>query len=981
MSQTLNPIQQLGRLGQSVWYDNMYRALIETGELQRLIDSGVTGLTSNPTIFEKAISSSDDYDESLVAHAKRSSDPQDLFEGLAVEDIRAAADLLLPIYERTEGADGFASLEVNPHLAHNTKGTIKAARRLFLALDRPNVMIKVPATPEGIPAIRNLIGRGINVNVTLIFSLEMYARVRDAYVAGLEDLVAAGGDPARVSSVASFFVSRVDSSVDGLIGDSDGALDEYAGKAAVANAKIAYQDFKSTFSTDRFRAVAEHGARVQRPLWASTSTKNPEYSDVLYVETLIGPDTVNTMPDNTLAAFMEHGTARTAIEDDVEESRDVISALEAGGVSMDAVTTQLMHAGVKAFADSFDELLDNIVVKRDKLLSAVAAPAGGSLGKALATADEAVASLQDSDAAARIWSGDHTLWSTDPTEITDRLGWLDTPSSMLGSVDDLTLFANAVRNEGTKHVVLLGMGGSSLGAEVLGQCAKALSPMVGEGRDEGDSDYHPHLNPLPSRERRLREGNPLLSGERRLREGNPLLSGERRLREGNPPPSGGRKLGLGWPELIVLDSTIPARIASVVESIDPASTLFLVSSKSGTTIEPNMLYKFFRSVVEDAVGAENAGNRFVAITDADSALDELGQEARFRRVFRNRPDIGGRYSVLSYFGLVPAALIGLDIRSLLNSAMAMQGACGRTIPVSSNAGAWFGAVLGSLALAGRDKLTILTSPSLASFGLWAEQLVAESLGKDGMGIVPVAGEPVEALGQVGDDRLFVSLEMAGDESEIDTMADRLVSDGHPLVRYRVGDVSDLGGEFYRWQFAVAVAGAVMGVHPFDQPDVQRAKDLTDKALTRFKVHGEAPTLASMGSVEELLSGVRPGEYLAILAYLEQTPEVDAALAELRSAIASKYSVPTTLGYGPRYLHSTGQLHKGGGNNVAALMVAASHAQDIDIPGESFSFGVLADAQASSDLEALRSAGRSVGCVVLGGAAGVAIEVANLAKRL
>ena len=710
MSQTLNPIQQLGQLGQSVWYDNMYRALIDTGELQRLIDSGVTGLTSNPTIFEKAISSSDDYDESLVAHAMRSSDPQDLFEGLAVEDIRAAADLLLPIYERTEGADGFASLEVNPHLAHDTKGTIKAARRLFLALDRPNVMIKVPATPEGIPAIRNLIGRGINVNVTLIFSLEMYAKVRDAYVAGLEDLVAAGGDPARVSSVASFFVSRVDTSVDGLIGESGGALDEYAGKAAVANAKIAYQDFKSTFTTDRFQAVAEHGARVQRPLWASTSTKNPEYSDVLYVETLIGPHTVNTMPDATLAAFMEHGTARTSIEDDADESRAVISALEAGGVSMEAVTTQLMHDGVKAFADSFDELLDNIVVKRDKLLSEMAVPAGGSLGKARATADEAVASLQDKDAVARIWSGDHTLWSSDPTEITDRLGWLDVPSSTLDSVDELTRFANEVRDEGTRHIVLLGMGGSSLGAEVLGQCANPPARLVSDGQDEGDSTFHPHLNPLPSRERRTMRG---------------------------------------WPELTVLDSTIPARIASVVESIDPARTLFLVSSKSGTTIEPNMLYKFFRSVVEDAVGAEKAGDRFVAITDADSALDELGQESGFRRVFRNRPDIGGRYSVLSYFGLVPAALIGFDIRGLLDSAVTMQGACGAGVPVAAHPGAWFGAVLGSLALAGRDKLTILTSPSLASFGLWVEQLVAESLGKDGVGIVPIAGEPVEAFTETG----------------------------------------------------------------------------------------------------------------------------------------------------------------------------------------------------------------------------------------
>ena len=850
MPQTLNPIQQLGQLGQSVWYDNMYRALIETGELRRLIDSGITGLTSNPTIFEKAISSSDDYDESLVAHARRSSDPQDLFEGLAVEDIRAAADLLLPVYAGTGAADGFASLEVNPHLAHDTGGTIKAARRLFSALDRPNVMIKVPATPEGIPAIRDLIGRGINVNVTLIFSLEMYARVREAYMAGLEDLIASGGDPARVSSVASFFVSRVDTSVDGLIGDSDGALDELQGRAAVANAKIAYQDFRSTFGTDRFRTMAERGARVQRPLWASTSTKNPEYSDVLYVETLIGPYTVNTMPDATLAAFMEHGTARTSIEDGADEARDVIAALESGGISMEAVTTQLMHDGVKAFADSFDDLIENIVAKRDKLLSALAAPAGVSLGKARATADEAVASLQDTDAVARIWSGDHTLWSSDPTEITDRLGWLDTPSSMLESVDDLTQFANQVRDEGTRHVVLLGMGGSSLGAEVLWQCAEADSeapyPLAGEGWDEGDRACHPHpvsstgqaLSPLPSRERRLREG---------------------------------------WPELIVLDSTIPARIQSVVESIDPAGTLFLVSSKSGTTVEPNMLYKLFRSVVEDAVGAESAGDRFVAITDAGTALDELGQKSGFRRVFRNRADIGGRYSVLSHFGLVPAALIGFDLRGLLNSAVAMQSACGPAIPVSSNAGAWFGAVLGSLALEGRDKLTVLTSPSLTSFGLWAEQLVAESLGKDGLGIVPIAGEPVEALGESHDNRLFVSLELAGDGSETKSLADRLASDGHPLVRYVIGDVSDLGGEFYRWEFAIAVAGAVMGVHPFDQPDVQRAKDLTDEALSRFEFQGEAPTLTAERSVQELIADMRPGDYLAILAYLEQTPELDAAL--------------------------------------------------------------------------------------------------------
>ncbi|MYA62031.1 MAG: transaldolase [Dehalococcoidia bacterium] len=376
MSETLNSIQELGRLGQSVWYDNMYRSLITSGELERLVEMGVTGLTSNPTIFQKAISSGSEYDDSLVKHASRGLNPEQLFEALATEDIRATADILRPVYERSGGSDGFASLEVSPRLAHDTDGTIEAALRLFGALHRPNVMIKVPATPEGIPAIRALIGKGVNVNVTLIFSLDMYTRVREAYVRGLEDLERAGGDLRAVSSVASFFVSRVDTAVDGLIEDRDGALETLMGKAAVANAKIAYQDFKKTFGMDRFGALARKGARVQKPLWASTSTKNPLYSDVMYVETLIGADTVNTMPDATLEAFLDHGRASDSIERDVEESRDVICQLEKAGISMDAVTTNLMHEGVKAFADSFELLLGDLEAKRERLMASAAAPVG-----------------------------------------------------------------------------------------------------------------------------------------------------------------------------------------------------------------------------------------------------------------------------------------------------------------------------------------------------------------------------------------------------------------------------------------------------------------------------------------------------------------------------------------------------------------------------------------------------------------------------
>ena len=371
MTANPNPIQELRRLGQSVWYDNVYRSLIESGELGELVETGVTGLTSNPTIFEKAISSSDDYDSSLLAGAKAGLSAEALAESLAVEDIRAAADVLRPVYDASGGADGFASLEVNPHLAHDTERTVSEARRLFAALGKPNAMIKVPATPEGIPAIRTLIGEGINVNVTLIFSLDMYAQVRDAYIDGLDALIKSGGDPSRVASVASFFVSRVDTAVDGVLesagGESARAL---MGKAAVANAKIAYRDFKATFASDRFREMAKMGARVQRPLWASTSTKNPNYSDVLYVESLIGADTVNTMPDATLRAFLDHGAARAdAIEEGVDDAIGAMDAIARAGADMREITAQLTADGVKAFADSFDALLANIAAKRDRLLS------------------------------------------------------------------------------------------------------------------------------------------------------------------------------------------------------------------------------------------------------------------------------------------------------------------------------------------------------------------------------------------------------------------------------------------------------------------------------------------------------------------------------------------------------------------------------------------------------------------------------------
>ena len=896
-----NTLQEVQRLGQSIWYDNIRRGLIKSGELRSLIDLGVSGVTSNPTIFEKAIAGSTDYDETLLELATSNSSTQELFEAFAIEDIRAAADLLRPVYDRTGGDDGYASLEVSPTLAHDTQGTISEAERLFAALDRPNVMVKVPATPEGIPAIRSLIGRGININVTLIFSRDAYQQVAEAYISGLEDLTQSGGDVSRVASVASFFVSRLDSVIDALLEESirsgETNLEELLGKAAIANAKLAYRDFKAIFSNATFTALKEKGARPQRPLWASTGTKNPAYSDVLYLDSLIASDTVNTVPPATLTAFVDHGRAANTLEQGGDEAQLTIQALASAGIKLDQVTDQLLADGLKGFVESFEKLMVNIEDKKARLLAREHEHPGVSLGAYLPDVESALADLQRRQVISRIWTGDHTVWKPDPTEITNRLGWLTVTDVMCEQLPLMEAFANEVREAGFRHVVLLGMGGSSLGPEVLRQAL------------------------------------------------------------GSAP---------GYPELIVLDSTVPAWVRSVAEAIDPAHTIFLVSSKSGSTTEPNMFYAYFRDLVEKAVGKDRAGQHFIAVTDPGTSLEKMARKQGFRQVFSNPPEIGGRYSVLSYFGLVPATLIGLDVLKLLDRADCMREGTASCVPAHENPGAWLGVVMGVLAQQGRDKLTVLTSPAISSFGLWVEQLIAESTGKEGLGIVPVAGEPLASPNHYGDDRLFVYLRLDGDDDdETDDAIEAIESSGQPVVRLDLRDKYDLGAEFFRWELATAVAGAILSINPFDQPNVQAAKDMTESVLSQFQSSGKLPDMEDSVSLGKLLATARQGDYLAIMAYVQQTPGVNQALDALRLKVTERHGIATTMGYGPRFLHSTGQLHKGGPGSGLFLQLTMEHARDVAIPDAPYTFGVLADGQAVGDLQALRASERRAVRVDLG----------------
>jgi transaldolase / glucose-6-phosphate isomerase len=874
--------------GQSVWLDYLRRGMTRSGELAAMIADGLRGMTSNPTIFEHAIAGGADYDEALAELAASRATDREVFEALAVQDVREAADAFRRVYDETDGGDGFVSIEVSPELARDTEGSIAEARRLWRAVDRPNVMVKIPGTREGWPAIERCLREGININITLLFSLEHYRAVAEAYLRALEARVADGRPVDRVASAASLFVSRVDTEVDKRIEAKGGPLSALAGKVAIANARLVYGAFLEITRGTRWRALAAHGAKAQRPLWASTGTKNSAYSDLRYVEALIGPGTITTVPPDTLRLFEDHGVVERTLPGDAGDARRTMLALESGGIDFADVNRTLEEEAIGKFNRSFEKLLGVIGEKRRAL---VAGSVAGSRRPAREVAGPEAAvgrrldALARADVVRRIWARDATAWKDDPKtpELKDRLGWLGVGESMAREAPALTAFADEIRGS-FERVVLCGMGGSSLAPEVLWRTF---------GRREG------------------------------------------------------------YPSLVVLDSTDPRAVAAVNASGDLRRTLFIISSKSGTTLETTSLYRHFWRLA----GEREGRSQFVAITDPGTPLAMLASERGFRRTFLNPADIGGRYAALSYFGLVPAALIGVDVAELLRGAHRMAEACGSGVAPQDNPGARLGAVLGEAALGGRDKLTFVLSPGVSSFGLWAEQLLAESTGKDGKGIVPVVGETLGAPEVYGTDRLFVAITLAGEEDR-DTASrlEALETAGHPVVRLSIPSRAALGGEFFRWEFATAVAGAILRVNPFDQPNVAESKRNTERVLA------DRPALAppaSRDAVDAILAHIEPGHYLAILAYLPPAPESDRRLAATRIALRDQLKVATTVGYGPRYLHSTGQLHKGGPPTGHFLQIFDPAADDIPIPGEPFTFGGLKAAQAEGDLLALERRGRPV----------------------
>ena len=927
-----NPLLDIQAYGQSAWLDYIHRDDLGDGELQRRIDEeGILGVTSNPSIFQKAIGGSDTYDSAIMTMLDL--EAPDIYEALAIEDIQRATDLFRPVYDRSDGGDGYVSLEVSPLLARDTQATIDEAGRLFASVDRPNLMIKIPATPEGIPAIEAAIAAGINVNVTLIFAINNYEQVAEAFIRGLERRLAAGQDVARVASVASFFLSRIDVMVDKILENNIRAAQlrqdtarisansQLLGQTAIANAKMAYRSFQRIFEGRRFEPLREAGAQAQRPLWASTGTKNPAYSDTLYVDNLIGAHTVNTLPPATLAAFKDHGNVAETLTKDMpgflppDEALDKLAEL---GIDLAQVTARLQDDGVDAFIEAFETLISQVAAKRELLRSGIIERTKLALGIYHGAVDEAVSALDEQLANARIWNKDGSLWKSHaPTidKIGKRLGWLDVGESI--DRERLAALQDSARDSDWRHVLLLGMGGSSLAPEVLADTFGAQP---------------------------------------------------------------------GFPALIVLDSTDPARIRQVEAQIDLQRTLFIVASKSGGTIETMSLYRHFFT--------KTGGNaeQFIAITDAGSKLEQIANQAGFRDCYLNPSDIGGRYSALSYFGMVPAALIGLDLDGLWSSADTMLGATGEGIPAHYHPGLLLGAVIGALAQAGRDKVTIYTSQSLRGFGDWAEQLLAESLGKEGKGALPVAGSTIGLPHDYVTDRLFVYLRVDNDPdvAQMDASVRALREAGHPRVTLRLADTLSIGGEFLRWEYATAIAGAMLRVNPFDEPNVTEAKEATSALLATYQQTGALPAAEAIMTRDNLrlyadeptlqplrelcrqhgfagddivqviaaqMAGTRAGDYFALLVYFTPDAEEERLLGQVRRRLRHVTKRAVTLGYGPRYLHSAGQYHKGGGDNGVFWQLTADSVPDLPIPGADYSFGTLFAAQAAGDLQALQGHGR------------------------
>ncbi|MEW5951380.1 MAG: bifunctional transaldolase/phosoglucose isomerase [Elusimicrobia bacterium] len=899
---------------QSLWLDNLSREMFANGFLISMKDKYlVSGLTSNPSIFEKALSKNGGaYDFQISVLSGKNISCEEILSDLMIQDIQMACDFFKPVWEESFGEDGFVSLEVSPLFSFDMESILKEAQMLYEKAGRENLLIKIPATESGLKAGKILLTKGIGVNFTLIFSPSVYQKVINTYDEALKETLT---DQVKKKpfSVASFFVSRIDSAVDSALDEKAAASKDPAeinmilslkGKAAVSWSILAYEKYLNFFL---------NGSRlnqgIQKLLWASTGAKNPSIPKSYYISQLALPATINTAPEDAIEDFDGSGYFNDEdIYSRIAQAKKTVSDLSFLGIDLEKISEDLTKQGVEKFIASHNALLKMVENKKNE-----SAIKERNIVKGEKMNISKLSSLNFAD---RLKEKDPSLWKEDPEskiQIKNSLGWVDVPYKMKNKTEEIKKFAESVKKSGFEDAVLLGMGGSSLAPEVY----RTLFQKT------------------------------------------------------------------GWPKLHVLDTTNPCAVYTVRSKVNLKKTIFIFASKSGSTVEPNSQFAYFYSELKKS-GVKNPGINFIAITDKGTSLEKLAVSKKFAKIFINPSDIGGRFSALSYFGLVPAALCGADVSKLVEKACA---AADESLSSSfSNPAMALGSFMGENCLKGRDKLTLILSKKLKTLGLWIEQLVAESTGKEGTGIIPVCEDYPAQPSLYQNDRAFVTLEFENfSAQDYENSLNKLSQAGFPVLRLFLKDPYDLAAQFYYWEAATAAAGAILKINPFDQPDVQLSKTLTNKTLERFvktgKLETEKPVFDSQraavyisdalknsvkGKIKnyedifwEIFSALKENEYFAALAYLEPSPLNEKLLSSLITEIRKATASASFYSYGPRYLHSTGQLFKGGKDNGVFLILTYKSKKDIKIEGEKYTFWQLHMAQALGDFQALKEKNRRV----------------------
>lgn len=899
-------LTDLHQMGQSTWLNYLRNSFIRSGELAEWVERGIQGVTANAQVYERAIAGSSDYNDAIRRAMEEGKPARSIHLALMVDDIQRAADVFRPVFEATGRYDGFVSYEVEPSLFSDVTTAVAGVHHISHLIDRYNVMVEVPATDTGIDTIRALVADGNSINATHLFSIVDFECVVAAYIDGLSEYIRSHSVwRTTPTAVASFSLSPIDAAVDALL--TRLGRPDLNGKAAISLAKVLYARSLELFNNPEWARLAAKGARPLRPKWTRITPRDFRYREDYYVNNLAGAGSVVTFSPISLNTFLQHGSVAESLTEDLEGAKKVLDEIAALGVDLDKIAASLQSDHLAASDRHFQALVGTVIRKRDELDTDWQAMTT-NLSSAQQAIEDGLQALCRHKIVCRIWAHDHTVWKPQPVEITNRLGWLHIADAMAEKVERLNTFTREVVDQGFSHVLLLGMGGSSLAPDLF---QKIL------GR--------------PSR-----------------------------------PPN----MPFPYLDLVVVDTTDADAVRAAEAAVDLAKTLVIVSTKSGGTVETLSAFKYFYNRLLETVGQDQVGQHFIGITDPGSKIVDLAGRYGFRDLFLNDANIGGRYSALSYFGLVPAALIGVDIAEALARASiaASNASLCHCEAIRDNLAAIIGTTLGVLAQSGRDKVTFITSAPLASFGDWVEQLIAESMGKEGKGVVPVVGEPLAPIDTYSPDRLFVHLRLEGDKQH-DKFVANLAEAGHPVITLRLKDLYDVNGQFFLWEMATAIAAHFMGINPFDQPNVEEAKIKARAVVEEYAKVGSLPSgefaPQTPGSLADFLAMAKPGDYVSLQAYMQPTGEAEAALQALRGAIHLRTGLATTAGFGPRFLHSTGQLHKGDRGNGLFIQFVSDAYQDVDIPDEagegssSMSFNVLKKAQALGDAQALRDAHRRV----------------------